>query len=120
MTRGEIIRPSVETALAQAWRTAATDLQFEFVSPYTFVDNEGNPHTCAGLLVHFGGPKGTLIISQYDDDAALDVVGPALGFYTSALNPRAYEKYDRERFIDTLTDWGWYGDPEKRPAWFTQ
>jgi hypothetical protein len=28
--------------------------------------------------------------------------------------------YDRERFIDTLKDWGWTGAANQRPAWATK
>jgi hypothetical protein len=103
--------------MAQAWQEAAKDLGFEFVAPYTFVDGDGRTYSCSGLLVHFGGPKGTLIVSQYDLDPDIDDVGAELGYYTSALNPLHYEKYDRRLFMETLIDWGWYGPIERRPPW---
>lgn len=106
-----------QTAMARAWLQASADLQFDFVSPYTFVDRDGTSHTCSGWLVHFGGPKGTLVVSQHDQDPDADVFGAELGYYTSALNPLYYEKYDRAVFMETLIDWGWFGPPEKRPAW---
>jgi len=118
MNRKSTPKPGSPTAMAEAWRTASADLQLEFVSPFTFMDEQGEPHTCSGLVVDVGGPKGTLIVSQHDEDPDADVAGAQLGFYTSALNPRYYEKYDRKRFMNTLLDWGWYGPIEKRPPWF--
>lgn len=106
-----------ETAMAKAWRQASEDLQFEFISPYTFVDKVGNQHTCSGLIVHFGSPMGTIIVSQHDEDPDADIVGDQLGYYTSALNPLYYETYDRDIFMAALRDWGWHGPPEKRPPW---
>ena len=106
--------------MAHAWRQASVELQFKFISPYTFLDKNGKPHTCSGLIAHFGGPKGTLVVSQYDEDPDADVVGAELGYYTSALNPLYYEKYDRDTFMDTLVDWGWFGSVEDRPAWLTK
>src|SRR4051812_4908138 len=94
-----------ETAMARAWRQASEDLQFEFVSPYAFVDKLGCRHTCSGLIVHFGGPMGTLVVSQHDEDPDADAVGAELGYYSSALNPLYYEKYERNVFIETLVDW---------------
>lgn len=104
-------------ALARAWQHAATDLGFEFVSPFTFFDEAGRSHTCSGLVPHFGGPKGTLIVSQHDPDPDADEVGASLGYYTSALSPHYYYSYVRETFMQTLADWGWYGPVSLRPSW---
>ncbi len=76
---------SPQNAMARAWQEASIDLGFEFVTPYTFVDEAGATHTCSGLIVHFGGRKGTLVVSQYDQDPDADVAGAELGYYTSAL-----------------------------------
>jgi hypothetical protein len=108
-----------QNAMANAWREASIELGFEFVTPYTFVDQAGAKHTCSGLIVHFGGPKGTLVVSQYDEDPDADVAGAELGYYTSALSPFYYEKYDRDVFVETLVDWGWYGPDDKRPDWIS-
>lgn len=35
------------------------------------------------------------------------------------MNEGAYADYDREVFVDTLNDWGWFGDAQRAPAWFT-
>jgi len=40
------------------------------------------------------------------------------GFYCSALNPFHYDHYDRDNFIETLTDWGYFGQPENKPEWY--
>ena len=117
MGSNDVFSAPTQTPMAKAWQQASIDLGFEFVTPYTFIDDAGNSHTCSGLVVHFGCAKGTLIVSQYDEDPDADVVGAELGYYTSALSPYHYEKYDRGVFMETLADWGWYGPPEKRPAW---
>jgi hypothetical protein len=106
------------TRLSLAWLLAAKDLQFDFISPYVFVDGDGHSHSCSGLVVHFGSPQGTLIVSQHDEDPDADIIGSTLGYYTSALNPLHYETYVRSNFIETLVDWGWYGPADKRPGWF--
>jgi hypothetical protein len=107
-----------ETALASAWREASNDLGFEFISPFTFADLSGGLHGCSGLVVHVGSVMGALVVSQYDDDPNADIIGAELGFFSSALNPLHYERYDRAVFLETLLDWGWYGPVETRPAWY--
>jgi hypothetical protein len=107
-----------ETPMARAWKQAAQDLGFEFVSPFAFVGNDGREYECSGLLKFFGNPNGTLICSRFDRDCDkfYEVIN-GLGFYSSALNPRYYEKYDRARFMETLRDWRWYGPEDRRPDW---
>ena len=39
------------------------------------------------------------------------------GLYPSLLG-ESYRAYDRELFIDTLNDWGWYGGGDP-PSWYT-
>ena len=41
------------------------------------------------------------------------------GYYCSALNFEHYKNYDRQYFIDTLNDWGYFGDASKKPHWYT-
>lgn len=112
------------SAMAQAWQMAAADLSIEFVSPYTFRDAADGEFTCAGLLVNFGGPKGTIIHSQHDFEsdeqwALADAAETALGFYGSGLSPYHYERYERELFVEALNDWGWFGPEGEHPSWFT-
>jgi len=38
-------------------------------------------------------------------------------YFSTGLNPRYYDKYERESFIETLSDWGWNGDESKKPDW---
>jgi hypothetical protein len=102
--------------LARAWKTAAADLEIRFVEPFQLTDETGAAVQCAGYLPDFGGSKGTVIISREDPDSACEMA-IANGYYTSALNPRYYERYDRTHFIETLTDWGWFGK-EPPPAWY--
>ena len=41
-----------------------------------------------------------------------------LGYYGSNLFP-PYRIYDRQLFVDTLNDWGWFGRPGEEPPWYT-
>jgi hypothetical protein len=103
--------------LATAWRAAAADLGVRFESPFA-LDHGDQHHWVAGWLPDFGGAKGTIVTCRHSVDG-LDEICDAHGYYTSALNPLYYDTYDRARFIETLNDWGWYGEPSSAPAWFT-
>jgi hypothetical protein len=103
--------------MARAWQEAAKDLSIRFISPFRFRDPSGKEYACTGWLPDFGAPKGALILSRQDSDEA-ELAGDAAGYYVSGLGPKNYETYDRALFMDTLNDWGWYGLPERAPAWF--
>src|SRR3972149_7536104 len=92
------------SAMARAWRAAASDLGVRFVSPFSMT-YRGASYWCAAWLPDFGCPKGAIIAGRHSLDEILDVAD-ALGYYASGLSPHYYEKYDRERFVETLNDWG--------------
>jgi hypothetical protein len=52
-------------------------------------------------------------------DEGFAEVAEQSGFYCSGVYPESYCRYDRQRFIDTLNDWVWFGHPSKAPAWYT-
>jgi hypothetical protein len=101
--------------MKRAWQEAARDLQIAFISPYTFV-HDGIVHEVTGLLPEFGCPKGTLITSPSDPEEARDATWQS-DYHTSILNPYHYSRYDRDRFVETLRDWGWAGEGPP-PAWY--
>lgn len=41
---------------------------------------------------------------------------PPTDLYVSLISD-AYTRFDRARFIEALSDWGWYGPPALRPNW---
>jgi|CXWL01.1.fsa_nt_gi hypothetical protein len=113
---GEVVLDSLFGRMGKAWVEAARDLEIEFVRPFVLIGEGGREVRCAGLLPQFGGPKGTVIVSREDPDEASELA-EAQGYYTSGLNPRIYESYDREIFVETLSDWGWHGSEAQRPTW---
>lgn len=102
--------------MSRAWQEAANDLGIAFESPFYMTGTSGDSVSCAGHLPAFGGPLGSVIVSREDADEAFDLAD-AHGYHVSGLNPRYYERYDRARFIDTLSDWGWYGEGPP-PSWY--
>jgi len=105
------------SAMARAWRSAASDLGIRFVSPFSITYKDA-AYWCSGWLPDFGCPKGAIIAGRDTVEEIFDVAD-ALGFYASGLSPYHYEKYDRARFVETLNDWGWFSDPADAPPWFT-
>ncbi len=39
--------------------------------------------------------------------------------YCSEVDEEAYSQYNRELFVETLNDWGWFGDSSAIPEWYT-
>jgi hypothetical protein len=101
----------------RAWIEASKDLGIRFIHPYKFTGLNGEEYEVAGLLPDFGGGKGALITNRKSDEEAVIMADLTNDYFTSGLNPRYYDKYDREHFIETLSDWGWKGEKEKRPDW---
>ncbi len=64
--------------------------------------------TVGVYLPDFGPPVGTLLLCRFDDDE-LDELADETEYFMSGLSCDYYEPYNRERFIRTLSDWGWYG-----------
>lgn len=105
--------------MAQAWLDAAADLGIRVVHPFTFKTKAGIMATTVGVyLPDFGSRWGALATCRFDSDELSDLANDT-DLFESALNPRAYEPYRRELYIETLNDWGWYGVPAMRPSWFT-
>ena len=106
----------VERDLIDAWLIASADLGVQVLSPFV-VERPGESPASFRLLIRgFGSSKGTLICTTDDDLADAFAVAERAGYYASGLNPARYSRYERQHFIDTLEDWGWFGDGT-RPAW---
>ena len=105
------------------WREAARDLEFTFVTPFTLPDDH-DTLSYLGLVAEFGSELGTLIIS---DEEPFDVerqsrfcrVATEHGYGYSCMSLISEpEPYDREGFIQLLTEWSWAGAPERTPSWY--
>ena len=104
--------------MAQAWLAAARDLNIRVEHPFIFTSRSGINATTQGIyLPDFGSPSGALITCRFDTDAVHEAADDT-DYFQSALSPHHYEPYDRSTFIDTLEDWGWFGNPAEVPSWF--
>jgi hypothetical protein len=105
----------MDADISNAWRQAAADLGIMVEAPFELVSETGEVQWFEVHVLEFGGPKGTVAGNQ---DSGLDDLRKRLGYYPSNLYP-GYRTYARQLFIDTLNDWGWFGEPGKEPPWYT-
>jgi hypothetical protein len=107
-------------SLIRAWQTAARELSIEVHAPFV-LRVEGRAHQCIAWVPHFSGRRGILVLATetsrrrtgklFVEDARTQ------GYPFSSLEVHSYKEYDRDRYIDMLNEWGYYGPPEKCPAW---
>jgi hypothetical protein len=104
--------------MAQAWLDASADLGIRVVHPFNFVTRSGVHATTVGVyLPDFGHPSGTVLTCRFDAEEVGELVDDT-DYFTSGLNPRSYEPYNRTRFVQTLSDWGWCGKDGAAPSWY--
>jgi hypothetical protein len=106
--------------LAAAWLKAGGILGFEVVAPYSVTLASGARILASALVKGFGATNGMLILTDYfqvrSELAALQEAG--YGF--SVLEePEATDPFDVEEYAEMLRDWGWAGDEEDKPSWFS-
>jgi hypothetical protein len=105
----------MDVQISGAWREAAVDLGIRVVAPFGLTTESGETEWFEAHIPDFGGPRGTVVANL---DSGLDDLRKRLGYYTSNLSP-TYQTYVRHYFIATLNDWGWFGEPDEQPPWYT-
>lgn len=103
--------------LIEVWKIAAADLKIEIISPFVLKTKNDTELSFLILVKDFGRKLGTVIFSTEDmsDIKSLE----NYGYYYSALNPLIYSQYNRDLFIDTLKDWGYFGEEFNQPSWYS-
>ncbi len=106
---------TLDEPLIKAWKTAAQELGLDIISPLR-MNTENGKVSYPVLVKNFGGKKGTIIARHV---LFIDYPMPKhKDYYFSAVNADSYSKYNREKFIETLEDWGYYGDETNKPEWY--
>jgi hypothetical protein len=109
---------SVPEQIAEAWKVAAADMGFTFVTPFE-LEEDGRRIAYVGLVPDFGSEKGMLIfVSENFDTEVSARVARNKGFGYSCLSS-GYQSYHREAFIAVLDDWGWSPKDRQPPSWYT-
>lgn len=110
----------LDQQLIGAWRVAAEDLGIEVVAPFVLQVNGGELR-CVALLKSFGHTNGMLVrrggVAEWHEARELLDQAVDLGYAFTHLDWGP--DYDRWSFIDALNDWGWHGDPDAVPDWYT-
>ncbi len=94
---------------------AARDLGISVVTPFRLKLEAGHELLCEAFVPDFGSPHGALVLGM--DHEYADAVR-RVGHWVSLLGP-IYRNYSRSLFIETLVDWGWFGERASAPAWYT-
>jgi len=74
---------------------------------------------CVALVEDFGSSHGTIVLGRHIAPGLARSTAKAQGRYVSLIDEVSYSSYDRKLFIETLNDWGWYGEPGEAPSWYT-
>ena len=69
------------------------------------------------LLEEFGAPRGMLLVTSYEDIAAVTDQLVSAGFGYSCLDDSPSTDVDESQIVDMLRDWGWSGKGEA-PRWY--
>jgi len=100
---------TLDAALIEAWQRAASDLGLRLEAPYSLSTSAGDRILVEGFLPDFGGNQGMVF-------RGVEHRAPSTDLYVSLIGP-IYRRYERERFIEALTDWAWFGHANGRPDW---
>jgi hypothetical protein len=104
--------------IANAWRNAANDLGIDVTAPFSIELEDHSECEFIALIKRFGTLKGTLIcLPEEWDDFGYHYLAEDHGYYCSGVYA-VYEQYEKGVFIDTLNDWGWFGDESAIPCWY--
>ena len=108
------------SSVREAWFLAAQDLRIRIQEPNPLKGVPDDPDRVI-YLPDFGGERGTVVFAQ--DFGASDLkefqtdVLDAAGYYFSILSLEGYSRYERELFLETLVDWGYFGPGDRAPEW---
>jgi hypothetical protein len=102
----------------EAWRQAGRILGLHVVAPFDLETPDG-PIRCTAYIRDFGRRAGTVVLGLESPERDRFIEATRVSGYFSSLLGPAYAVFDRDEFVATLNDWGWFGDPEVAPDWYT-
>ena len=98
-----------------AWQRAASELEFEFTTPFSVLTPDHRRAEYLGLVHGFGRSGGTLLrVLQLGEMSQPEVLNDD---YLVAKLADNYIEYHPWLFQETLRKWGWRGVEERRPKW---
>lgn len=116
------VNGTVNTAIS-AWIEAGQQLHIRVETPFKLKKTDGTNCIFHVYLPDFGCINGVVLLFaippnlEYERD---DVECAKMhGYFYSICNQESYSSFDWDFFVATLNDFGYYGDPEERPSWYT-
>ena len=100
--------------LIEAWKVASVELGIKIKTDF-FIQLENEKINFDLLIENFGSKNGTVIFTVENMNDLEKA--KKYGFYCSALS-LTYRNYNREIFIETLNDWGYFGLIDEKPDWY--
>lgn len=109
--------------LLEKWMVARADLGLDIVAPFVLRLSADQELKADFLVTKFGGRQGMLIVTDYAQVKPYVDRLHSLGYGFCVLEePRDSfnQTYDRETFVDLLSDWGWAGSQADKPQWLRE
>ncbi len=107
----------MSSPLADVWKEVAADLGLYIVAPFRLALPDGTNVDVDVLLKNFGAEKGILLTTDFAMWENMSALA-SIGYGVSILSPpRQGEAYDRQTYIEVLSDWGWSGTEREKPEW---
>jgi hypothetical protein len=106
------------TARTRLWRQAERDLGISIETPFQLELANGSALVFDVLVKEFGAKNGTLLADDYSyvEKHAEEILSRGYTF-SVYLQPNPTEMYDRDSYIEMLSEWGWCGPQQLRPRW---
>jgi hypothetical protein len=101
------------------WREASADLELDLDLSFS-PGNDDFVLNGVILLHNFGSEKGMVIATDYNN--LKQYIGKLndLGYGYSVLKFQSSEKYNKDDFVEILSDWEWRGCVALRPNWLLE
>ena len=104
-------------AIVSAWLEAASDLGVTVIAPYRLGRIGDQTLLCEALLPDFGSQAGAIAITARSRRRTRPILREANRWHSELGD--GYANYKRKLFVETLNDWGWYGQEHLKPDWYT-
>jgi hypothetical protein len=103
--------------IVAAWLEASNDLGVTVIAPYRVETRGPQVLWCEAFIPDFGSPTGALAISSRSRTMVRPVLRKASRWHSELGD--GYARYSRKLFAETLDDWGWFGQEQLKPDWYT-
>ncbi len=107
----------LDQKLIDFWLQGASDLRIRVTAPFGYELDDGSLVYCEAKVHDFASPDGALCLSQATERRLGTLLRGQKTPAWCSIFPRV--KYSQRYCKDTLDDWGWYGEPDKAPEWYT-